>query len=93
MIRKHPVGAFTLRKDSTVPGPMIGRDQILAKYWELANLEPEKTKGSVTGQLAALDALRSLCEKLRQKPVDANRPATQEIYRAAWMAPRTPRTN
>ena len=93
MIHKHPVGAFTLRKESTEPGLKIDRDQILAKYWELANLEPEKTKGSVTGQLAALDALRSLCEKLRQKPVDANRPASQEIYRSAWMSPRPTRTN
>ena len=92
MIRKHPVGAFTLRKDSTAPGLMIGRDQILAKYWELANLTPQETKGSITGQLKALD---SLCEELRLKPVDTNRPGSQEIYRSAWLAglPRTTRTN
>jgi len=90
MIRKHPVGAFTLRKDSTVPGPMIGRDQILAKYWELANLTPEETKGNITGQLKALEAL---CEELGLKPIDTNRPASQEIYRSAWMSPRPTRTN
>ncbi len=83
MIRKHPVGAFTLRHDSTAPGLTIGRDQILARYWELANLEPERTKGNVTGQLKALDAL---CEELRLKPGETTRPASQEVYRSAWMA-------
>jgi hypothetical protein len=90
MIRKHPVGAFTLRNDSTAPGLIISRDLILAKYWELANLTPQETKGNITGQLKALDAL---CQELRLKPVDSNRPATLEIYRSAWMAPRTPRPN
>ena len=30
MIHKHPVGAFTLSKESTAPGLKVGRDQILA---------------------------------------------------------------
>ena len=84
MIHKHPVGAFTLRKESTATGLKIDRDQILAKYWELANLDPERTKGNITGQLNALDAL---CEELRQrKKAETNRPRSQEIYRSAWMA-------
>jgi hypothetical protein len=83
MIRKHPVGAFTLKGDSTAPELKIDHDQILRKYWELANLTPEETKGNITGQLKALD---SLCEELRQKPVDTNRAGAPEIYRAAWMA-------
>jgi hypothetical protein len=84
MIHKHPVGAFTLRKESTAPGLKIDRDQILARYWELANLTPAETKGSITGQLHALD---SLCEELRLAPnKDANKPLpAQEIYRSAWM--------
>ena len=49
----------------TATGFKIDRDQILAKYWELANLTPEETKGNITGQLKALDAL---CEELRLKP-------------------------
>jgi hypothetical protein len=91
MIRKHPVGAFTLRRESTATGLTIGRDQILVKYWELANLEPEKTKGSITGQLKALD---TLCEELRLAPnKDSAKPLSAlEIYRSAWMAGR-PRTN
>jgi hypothetical protein len=92
MIHKHPVGAFTLRHESTTPGFKIDRDQILARYWELANLTPEQTRGNLTGQLKALDAL---CVELRLKPIDSPRPATQEIYRAAWMdaSPRSTRTN
>ena len=90
MIHKHPVGAFTLKRDSTASGLKIDRDQILAKYWELANLTPEETKGNITGQLKALDAL---WKELRLKPIDTNRPASQEIYRSAWMAPRPTRAN
>ena len=63
----------------------FNRDQILNRYWELANLDSEQTKGNITGQLKALD---SLCEQLAvaEKP---NTPAKQavvhEIYRAGWM--------
>src|SRR5580658_8857377 len=80
MIQKHPVGAFTLRKESTAPGLKIDRDQILAKYWELANLTPETTKGNITGQLHALD---TLCEELRLTPnKDSTKPPPKpEIYR------------
>jgi hypothetical protein len=63
----------------------ISRDQVLNKYWELANLEPEKTKGSITGQLKALD---SLCEELALKSGDKTprRALTaQTFYRSAWM--------
>ena len=32
----------------------IGRDQILDRLWELANLSSEATRGSITGQMKAL---------------------------------------
>ena len=35
----------------------IGRDQILARLWELANLSPEATRGSMTGQIKALSMI------------------------------------
>ncbi len=63
----------------------ISLDQVLDKYWELANLKPEETKGSITGQLKALD---SLCEELALKS-GAKTPgralAAQTFYRSAWM--------
>jgi hypothetical protein len=66
----------------------IDRDQVLSRYWELANLDPETTKGSIAGQLKALD---SLCEELRLTSADQNKKTVrvlpaQEIYRSAWMA-------
>jgi hypothetical protein len=61
------------------------RNQILNRYWELANLDEVQTKGTITGQLKALD---SLCEELappgQPKPAAKRAPA-HEIYRAAWM--------
>ena len=32
----------------------LGRDQILARLWELANLSPEATRGIIAGQIKAL---------------------------------------
>jgi hypothetical protein len=61
------------------------RDQILNRYWELANLSPEDTKGNVTGQLKALD---SLLEALAAKPAATAKAAP--FYRAAWMDLPTP---
>jgi hypothetical protein len=63
----------------------FNRDQILNRYWELANLNSEQTKGNITGQLKALD---SLCEQLTvaEKPnTPAKRAVVHEIYRSGWM--------
>jgi hypothetical protein len=63
----------------------FNRDQILNMYWELANLNPDQTKGNITGQLKALD---SLCEQLavEEKPITpAKRAIAHEIYRSGWM--------
>ena len=67
----------------------ITLDQVLNRYWELANLDVEATKGSITGQLKALD---SLCELLalrteKQAPVSL-RP--EGVYRSAWMTTTKP---
>jgi cell division septation protein DedD len=35
----------------------IGRDQILARLWELANLPPETTRGSIAGQIKAMSMI------------------------------------
>jgi hypothetical protein len=58
------------------------RDQILNRYWELANLNTIMTKGNITGQLKALD---SLCEELAAQAGKSKKtlPAP-EIYRSAW---------
>jgi hypothetical protein len=61
------------------------RDQILNRYWELANLDPKDTKGNITGQLNALD---SLLEALAAKPAPTAK--VVPFYRAAWMDLPTP---
>ena len=38
----------------------IGRDKILARLWELANLPPEATKGSITGQIKAVGMISAI---------------------------------
>ena len=35
----------------------LGRDQILARLWELANLSPEATRGIIAGQVKALSMI------------------------------------
>src|SRR6202453_985534 len=35
----------------------LGRDQILARLWELATLSPEATRGSIAGQIKALSMI------------------------------------
>jgi hypothetical protein len=35
----------------------LSRDQILARLWELANLSPEATRGSITGQVKAMSMI------------------------------------
>lgn len=62
------------------------RNQILNRYWELANLGAQTTKGNIVGQLKALD---SLCDELARIPaVKPKRPLqTLEFYRSEWRKP------
>jgi hypothetical protein len=74
-------------KARLVPWMEIGRDQILGRYWELANLEPQVTKGSISGQLKAPDSLREeLALAAAEKHKNSmKRMPTPEIYQSAWM--------
>jgi hypothetical protein len=66
------------------------RDQVLTRLWELANLGPEITRGSITGQFKALVMIISIeglipdrrAASARNKP--APPPVTAQIYEAAW---------
>src|SRR5271165_2213693 len=49
----------------------LGRDQILARLWELANLSPEATRGIIAGQIKALamiEAIEGLIPDRRLSP-------------------------
>jgi hypothetical protein len=55
----------------------LGRDQILVRLWELANLSSEATRGSITGQVKALAmivAIEGLVPNSRLSP-SRNQPA------------------
>ena len=64
--------------------PQFDRDQILNRYWALANLDSDLTKGNITGQLKALD---SLCEQLAQTQAGKPRqtPRAVDIYQPDWL--------
>jgi hypothetical protein len=73
----------------------LGRDQILARLWELANLSPEATRGSIAGQVKALSMIVAI-EGLIPKPDLARRlspsgsqpaapPVKAQIYESEWL--------
>jgi hypothetical protein len=68
----------------------IGREQILAKWWEFANIDPAKTGYNTTSQSKALDCL---WDALGYADSDLKKPGAEEgegdpkatFYRAKWM--------
>ncbi len=68
----------------------LGRDQILARLWELATLSHEVTRGSIAGQIKALTmivAIEGLIPDRRLSP-SATQPAAPpvepDIYSSKW---------
>ena len=68
----------------------LGREQVLARLWEIANLGPEMTRGSITGQVKALSmivAIQGLIPDRRAGSAEKNPappPTEPEIYASAW---------
>ena len=68
----------------------LDREQVLARLWEIANLSPDMTRGSVTGQVKALSMIvaiqnfipdrRALSAEQKSAPA----PAPAQIYASAW---------
>ena len=69
----------------------LGRDQILARLWELANLSPEATRGIIAGQIKALSmivAIEGLIPDRRLSPSGtqpAAPPLKAQIYSSQWL--------
>jgi hypothetical protein len=66
----------------------IGREQILAKWWEFATIDPKLTGYNTSGQSKALDSLwKALGFESSNKPGDEDEPEPErpQIYRASWM--------
>ncbi len=65
----------------------IGRDQILARLWELATLNPEATRGSIAGQIRALAmivAIEELIPGRRPTPAPAAPAASPNPRANIW---------
>jgi hypothetical protein len=69
----------------------LSRGQILARLWEIANLDPERTRGSASAQVKALSmivAIEGLIPDRRAVPAQNNSappPVHAGIYTAAWL--------
>jgi hypothetical protein len=81
----------------------LGRDQVLARLWEIANLGPEMTRNSITGQVKALQiigAMEGLIPDRRAGARLANSseknsappPPRAQFYKAAWLREREAKT-
>jgi hypothetical protein len=77
----------------------LSRDQILDRLWEIANLGPEMTRGSITGQVKALSmiiAIEGLIPDRRAASAQnqsAPPPVPAQIYEAAWLRTQQPGEN
>ena len=69
----------------------LGRDQVLARLWELANLSHEVTRGSIAGQIKALSMIVAIEGLIPGRGVSPSQtqptaPAIKaEIYTAEWL--------
>ncbi len=73
----------------------LGRDQILARLWELANLSPEATRGIIAGQIKALSMIVAIEGLIPSGTMNDRRlspsgtqpaapPVQPQIYRSQW---------
>lgn len=69
--------------------PTIGEVQVAARLWELANIDPKVTGGSMTGQRECLADLRVMLRLDRPAASPTGEsddaPEKPDVYRAAWM--------
>jgi hypothetical protein len=68
----------------------LDRERVLARLWEIANLSPEMTRGSITGQVKALSMIVAMQNFIPDRHAVSEKksptaPAHQQIYEAAWL--------
>jgi hypothetical protein len=69
----------------------LDREQVLARLWEIANMSPEMTRGSITGQVKAISMIVAMQNFIPdRKAVSSEKnsptpPAQPKIYEAAWL--------
>ena len=91
-IKSKPcVRAYMLEQQTEGLRPLNpGREQVLARLWELANLSSEMTRGSITGQVKAMSmivAIEGLIPDRRAGSAEKNPappPTNVHIYHPPW---------
>ena len=69
----------------------LGRDQVLARLWELANLSHEVTRGSIAGQIKAVSLIVAMEGLIPGRGVSLSQtqptapPVKAQIYQAEWL--------
>ncbi len=72
------------------------REQVLNRLWEIANLGPEMTRGSVTGQVKALSiivAMQNFIPDRRAISSEKKSAPNAQIYTAEWLRRQQTTTN
>ena len=70
----------------------LDREQVLARLWEIANLSPDMTRGSITGQVKALSMIVAMQNFIPDRRAvvpekkSPSTPANHQIYQSAWLA-------
>jgi len=69
----------------------LDREQVLARLWEIANLSPEMTRGSITGQVKALSMIVAMQNFIPDRPTTSSEKKSPpapihppQTYAAAW---------
>jgi hypothetical protein len=92
MTDRHAARQEPIEQSTADPHPFnVSRGQILTRLWEIANINPEITRGSLVGQVKVLTmivAIEGLIPDRRAasahtKP--APTPETPDIYEAEWL--------
>jgi hypothetical protein len=68
----------------------LDREQVLDRLWQLANLGPEMTRGSITGQVKALSIIVAVQNFIPDPRAGASEKksvpaAAPQIYKSAWL--------
>jgi hypothetical protein len=68
----------------------LDREQVPARLWEIANLSPEMTRNSITGQIKALSMIIAMQNFIPDRHAVPEKnsstvPAKPQIYEAAWL--------
>jgi hypothetical protein len=69
----------------------LDREQVLKRLWELANLSPEMTRSSITGQVKAISMIVAMQNYIPDRRAvssekkSAPAPVNAQIYQAEWL--------